>query len=158
MNEFCSAKTTLVCGAAKISATGTSSASATSGFVIRADPVRGCRAGLLLYSNQAVQSGVAFGGIGNGVLCLAAQGLRRAGPIDSGGTSPQLCDGILAIDMNQFATSNWSAAGCNPAPGQNNPPGFLGNIGTTVNAQMWGRDSIDTGQVLSGGIIWSIGP
>jgi hypothetical protein len=31
-------------------------------------------------------------------------------------------------------------------------------MGTTVNAQVWGRDSIATGQVLSDGITWSIGP
>jgi hypothetical protein len=85
-------------------------------------------------------------------------GLRRAGPIESGGTSPQLCDGILSIDMNRFRALNWTAAGCNPPPGQNNPAGFLANMGTTVNAQVWGRDSIATGQVLSDGIIWSIGP
>ncbi len=38
------------------------------------------------------------------------------------------------------------------------PAGFLGNMGTTVNAQMWGRDSIATGQVLSDGISWVVGP
>ena len=31
-------------------------------------------------------------------------------------------------------------------------------MGTTVNAQMWGRDSIATGQVLSDGISWVVGP
>ncbi len=60
--------------------------------------------------------------------------------------------------MNQFNTNNWAATGCNPPPGQNNPASFLGNMGTTVNAQMWGRDSIATGQVLSDGISWAIGP
>jgi hypothetical protein len=60
--------------------------------------------------------------------------------------------------MNRFRALNWTAAGCNPPPGQNNPAGFLANMGTTVNAQVWGRDSIATGQVLSDGITWSIGP
>ena len=155
---FCGPKTGLVCGAANICATGLPSATATSGFTIGAQPVRGCRAGLLLYSNQAVVAGVPFGGPGNGVLCLTAMGLRRAGPIESGGTSPQVCDGTFAIDMNAFNTNNWSTGGCNPPPGQNNPAGFLGNPGTTVNAQMWGRDSIATGQVLSDGISWVVGP
>ena len=155
---FCTAKTALFCGAANISAAGASSATAASGFVIKAQPVRGCRAGLLLYSNQSAQNGVPFGGQGDGVLCLASGGLRRAGPIESGGTSPQTCDGALAIDMNRFRALNWSATGCNPASGQNQPAGFLGNMGTVVNAQMWGRDSTMTGQVLSDGMSWSIGP
>ena len=156
-DKFCTAKTTSFCGAANISANGTPSASATSGFVIKAQPVRGCRGGLLLYSNQNIVSGVPFGGPGNGVLCLFAMGLRRAGPIQSG-SMPQFCDGTLAIDMNRFRSQNWTAVGCNPPPGQNNPAGYLGNMGTTVNAQMWGRDSVATGQVLSDGIIWSVGP
>ena len=79
-SNFCTAKTSLVCGAANISAAGTPSATATSGFIIEAGPVRGCRPGLLLYSNQPTQPGVGFGGPGNGLLCLAGQGLRRAGP------------------------------------------------------------------------------
>jgi hypothetical protein len=112
----------------------------------------------LLYSNQPAVPGAPFGGPGDGVLCLTAMGLRRAGPIESGGTSPQACDGILSIDSNQFRSFNWSATGCNPAPGQTNPAGFLGNMGITVNAQMWGRDSIATGQVLSDGIRWVVGP
>ena len=62
------------------------------------------------------------------------------------------------IDLNRFNTLNWTAGSCNPAPGQTNPASFLSTPGTTVNAQMWGRDSIATGQVLSNGISWSIGP
>jgi hypothetical protein len=154
---FCTAKTTLVCGAANISAAGTPSATATNGFIIEAGPVRGCRPGLLLYSNQPTQPGVGFGGPGNGLLCLAGQGLRRAGPIQSN-TPTQQCDGTFAIDMNQFNTSNWVASGCNPPPGQSNPAGFLSGMGTTVNAQIWGRDSIPSGQVLSDGISWVVGP
>ena len=154
---FCTAKTTLVCGPANISAAGTPSATASSGFVIEAGPVRGCRPGLLLYSNQPTQPGVSFGGPGNGVLCLAGTGLRRAGPVQSK-TSTQQCDGIFAIDMNQFNTSNWEASGCNPPPGQSNPAGFLSAMGTTVNAQFWGRDSIASGQALSDGIGWVVEP
>ena len=155
---FCTAKTTLVCGAASIQANGTASATATSGFLVSAQPVRGCRAGLLLYSDQPVQPGATFGGPGNGQLCLLSTALRRAGPIDSGGTNPFTCDGVMAIDMNEFHTLNWVATGCSPAPGQNNPAGFLGSLGTNVNAQIWGRDSTTTGQVLSDGIRWVIGP
>jgi hypothetical protein len=155
--EFCTAKTMLFCGAANISAAGISSATATSGFVVEAGPVRGCRPGLLLYSNQPTQPGVSFGGPGDGLLCLSGTGLRRAGPIQSSNAQQQ-CDGTLAIDMNEFRASSWTANGCNPVMGQSNPAAFLANMGTTVNAQMWGRDSIATGQVLSDGVSWVVGP
>ena len=155
---FCTAKTTLVCGPAHISSLGTPSGTATSGFVVEAQPVRGCRAGLLLYSDQPPQQAVAFGGPGDGRLCLSGAGLRRAGPIESGGTSPQQCDGRLSIDMNRFRSSSWTTPGCNPPTGQTTPAAFLGNMGTTVHAQIWGRDSTTTGQVLSNGISWVVGP
>ena len=157
VTTFCTAKTTSMCGAANISANGFSSATLASGFVIKAQPVRGCRAGLLLYSDQPTVTGIPFGGPGDGLLCINGMGLRRAGPIQSG-SMPQFCDGTLAIDMNKFRSFNWVAVGCNPPFGQNNPAGFLGNMGTTVNAQMWGRDSIATGQILSDGLSWSVGP
>ena len=155
---FCTAKTTSVCGAALISATGASSATATSGFTVSAAPTRGCRAGLLLYSNQPIVAGVPFGGAGDGLLCLTPGGLRRAGPIESGGTSPGVCDGVMGIDINAFNASLWVATGCNPPTGQTNPAGFLGNMGTMVNTQMWGRDSVGTGQVLSDGLSFNVGP
>jgi len=155
---FCTAKTAAVCGAANIQGNGLPSASATSGFVISAAPTRGCRAGLLLYSNQATVNGVAFGGPGDGLLCLNPMGLRRAGPIDSGGTNPATCDGNMAIDMNAFRTLGWAATGCAPPPGQTNPAGFLGMMGMVVNTQIWGRDSTSTGQVLSDGLSYTVGP
>ena len=157
-STFCTPKTTLVCGPPSISALGASSTTASSGFVIRVAPARGCRAGLLLYSNQAAVPGVPFGGPGDGLLCLSPSGLRRAGPVDSGGTSPAFCDGVLAIDMNSFHALQWSSAGCSPIAGQNNPAGFLGVPGTPLRAQMWARDSVSTGQLISDGLSWTQGP
>jgi hypothetical protein len=156
--KFCTAKTTGVCGPASIAAGGMPSATSATGFVVAAGPTRGCRAGLLLYSNQPMVTGVPFGGPGDGLLCLSPGGLRRAGPIESGGTSPAVCDGLMAINMNKFAQIVWSASGCAPPPGQNNPAGFLTNMGTAVTAQIWGRDSVSTGQVISDGIGWVVGP
>ena len=158
VTTFCTAKTALVCGPATASASGTPSATASSGFVVAAQPVRGCRSGLLLYSNQPIQAGATFGGPGDGLLCLAGSGLRRAGPIESGGTSPQVCDGAFTIDLNRFRSSTWAASGCNPPAGQTNPSGFLSTPGATVHSQVWGRDSVSTGQVLSGGVSWLVGP
>ena len=156
--SFCTAKTTVTCGPATISASGLPSATAASGFTLSAAPTRGCRAGLLLYSNQPITSGVPFGGPGDGLLCLSPMGLRRAGPIESGGTSPAACDGVMAIDMNAFRNLTWTATGCAPPAGQTQPAGFLGNIGTVVHTQIWGRDSTATGQVLSNGASYGVGP
>jgi hypothetical protein len=156
--QFCTAKTTSFCGAASMTAVGTSSATATNGFQLAFGPTRGCRAGLVLYSNQPTVSGIPFGGPGDGLLCLTPGGLRRAGPIDSGGTAPSVCDGNMSVDMNAFNQFMYAAVGCNPAAGQNNPAGFLSNMGTTVSAQGWGRDSVATGQVLSDGRQWVVGP
>ena len=158
ITSFCTAKSTSVCGAASISASGLSSATATSGFVVSAAPTRGCRSGLLLYSNQPIAPGVSFGGPGDGLLCLTPAGLRRAGPIESGGTAPSVCDGVMAIDLNSFRGLSWAATGCAPPTGQTNPAGFLGSMGTMVNTQMWGRDSVSTGQVLSDGLSFTVGP
>ena len=60
--------------------------------------------------------------------------------------------------MNAFAQSAWTATGCSPPPGQNSPAGFLTNPGSVVNAQMWGRDSLETGQLLTDGLGWVIWP
>jgi hypothetical protein len=156
--SFCTAKTTTNCGAANISSSGTSSATASGGFIVCAGPTRGCRSGLLLYSSQPVVPGVPFGGPGDGLLCLSPGGLRRAGPIDSGGTSPAICDGMMAIDMNAFTALGWNAVGCGPPPGQNSPAAFLALPGVLVAAQVWGRDSVANGQVVSDGLSWIIGP
>jgi len=158
ITRFCSAKTTLFCGPATITAVGIPSVNATSGFTLAAAPTRGCRQGLMLYSSQATVPGMAFAGPGNGQLCLSSMGLRRAGPIDSGGTSPAQCDGVMALDFNAFASNNWASNGCNAAPGQTSPAGFLNTVGNTVGVQVWGRDSVQTGQVLSAGITFLTGP
>ena len=64
----------------------------------------------------------------------------------------------MSIDMNAFRNGSHVAGGCTNPAGQTNPANFLGNMGTTVNAQMWGRDSVATGQVLSNGLSWTVGP
>ena len=157
---YCSAKSTLACGPPAICATGTPSATAASGFTISAQPARSCRSGILLYNLGFPPPGPypPFGGPGNGLLCIMPQGLKRAAPLESGGTPGPNCDGAFNIDMNAFNTVNWTSTGCSPAPGQTNPAGFLGVPGNFVQAQMWGRDSVSTGQSVSDGIAWIQGP
>ena len=154
---FCTAKTALFCGPASISALGVPSATSNEGFVVSAGPTRRCRWGMLLYNDQPVQPGIPFGGPGDGLLCLSGS-FHVAGMIDSGSTSPIACGGELSIDMNAFARSLYTPGGCHPPLHVTPPAGFLSTPGTTVNAQMFGRDSIATGQVLSDGISFVILP
>jgi hypothetical protein len=64
----------------------------------------------------------------------------------------------MSIDMNAFRNLTWAAGGCASPAGQTNPAGFLGNMGVVVNTQIWGRDSVATGQVLSNGLSYTVGP
>ena len=158
---YCTAKSALVCGTPSISGSGVPSATASSGFMVSAGPARSCRSGILLYNTAAqIPTGPypAFGGPGSGVLCVPQSGVRRAAPTESGGTPGSNCDGIFAIDMNAFNANTWVATGCNPPLGQTNPAGFLDTPGNLILGQMWGRDSIATGQFLSDGIAWFQGP
>jgi hypothetical protein len=110
---------------------------------------------VLLYNQASAATGMPFDG---GVLCVAASGLKRAAPVDSGGTPGNNCDGSFSIDLNAFAAAAWAATGCAPPPGQTNPVAFLSTPGQVVYCQMWGRDSVATGTFLSDGIQFVQGP
>jgi hypothetical protein len=160
--KFCTAKTTLACGVPSIAASGVSSVTATSGFKITAGPARDNRSGILLYNNAANSvPGLPFEG---GTLCVSAMGLRRAGSTNSMGSCPPTpigCAGVFAIDMNTFAQGMWVVPDCAGAPTAtlpNNPAAFLLNMGDTINAQFWGRDSVATGSFLSDGVSYVQGP
>ena len=105
---FCTAKTGLVCGTPSMRAQGTPSATQASGFTLRASPARSCKSGVLLYNQNQQAPAMPFNG---GALCVAAAGLRRAAPIESGGTPGNNCDGAFTIDLNSFVTLAWSATG-----------------------------------------------
>ena len=156
---FCTAKAGLVCGVPAISASGTSSVTATSGFVVSAGPARSDKSGILLYNNGGVVPGVPFQG---GTLCIPPMGLRRAGSTNSGGgCGPANCLGTFAIDMNSFATGNWVVPDCAGAPTltpPNNPAAFLVTAGVTIDVQYWGRDSVATGSFVSNGLSYTQGP
>jgi len=155
---FCTAKSTLACGAPNIDAIGTPSASATSGFVVHAGPARTCRQGVLLYNTSAA-GGVPFQG---GTLCVSASQLRRGGSTNSqgspGGTS---CDGDFSIDMNSFAAGAWVVPDCAGLPSglaPNNPAAYLRSAGQDVYCQFWGRDTLATGSFVSNAIRYTIAP
>ena len=154
---FCTAKSGLACGTPAIASFGTPSATAPNGFVVNAAPARTCKSGILLYNVSQV-AGLPFEG---GTLCVDPMGLRRAGSTNSGGTPGGAnCDGSFAIDLNAFARGAWVVPACDGTPSglpPNNPAGFLGNAGTTVFTQWWGRDSVATGSFVSDALAFTIG-
>jgi hypothetical protein len=102
--------------------TGAPSASAGSGFLLRANGILSQVRGLLLYG----KSGPATTLLENALLCVEPP-LRKLPPISSGGSPPaaSACDGVLQVDFNA-----WIASGADPTlvPG------------TTVFTQFWAHD------------------
>jgi hypothetical protein len=63
--------------------------------------------------------------------------------------------------MNTFAQGMWVVPDCAGAPtaiAPNNPAAFLLVMGTTIDAQVWGRESVATGSFLSNGLSYVQGP
>jgi len=124
---YCTAKVNSTGCTPAISVAGTPSASAASGFVVKAANVRNLKPGLLLYGVNG-QSGSPFSG---GFLCVHTPVKR--GPATSSGGNPfptNDCSGVYSIDMNAFAAG---ALGGSPLPA-------LAIPGTVVDCQWWGRD------------------
>ena len=144
---YCTAKTNSLGCTPTISATGASSATAASGFVIESQSNRNQRPGLLIYGSTG-RTAIPFHG---GILCVAAP-VRRTPGLSSGGASlpTQDCSGVFSIDLNAFAQG---ALGGNPAPALLVP-------GTVVDAQFWGRDPgfpAPDNISLSGGLEFVVG-
>lgn len=119
---YCTAKTSSQGCLPAISAVGTPSASAGSGFVVACDGVPSGMIGLLFYSRD----GAAAAPFQGGTLCLSGAITRTPGQ-DSGGTLPpgSACDGHFALDFNA-----WIASGQDPLLG----------LDSTVWSQYWFRD------------------
>jgi glucose/arabinose dehydrogenase len=124
---YCTAKQNSLGCLPAISSTGTASASATSGFVVKASNIRNRKNGLLFYG----VSGRASSPFQGGTLCIATPIARTPGMYSGGSAAPvNDCTGSFSIDMNRFAQG---LLGGNPLPA-------LQQAGTLVDCQWWGRD------------------
>jgi hypothetical protein len=109
--------------AATLSALGTPSASAASGFTVTANDVEGQRPGMFFYG---VTGPAAFSWNGSSFLCVKSPTQRIASQA-SGGLA-NTCSGSMSYDWNAYMSSHPFALGNPRAPGM------------TVNTQLWYRD------------------
>jgi photosystem II stability/assembly factor-like uncharacterized protein len=121
---YCTAGTTSHGCVPAISAVGTPSATASSGFSIAVDQVEGQRQGLIFYGTSG-RVAVAWGP-GSSFLCVKTP-TQRTSPRSSAGTLLS-CDGVLALDWNSWLQTHPFALGVPFSAGQR------------VWAQAWFRD------------------
>jgi len=148
MSTYCAAKLNSLGCLPAIVVSGSPSATAGSGFLIRCANVRNFKAGLLFYGVDG-RSALPFQG---GTLCVGAP-IKRTGATNSGGTPLPAsdCSGVYTIDMNQFAAST----------GPPLPLPALRVAGTLVHCQWWGRDpgfAPPNNATLSDGLRFVVGP
>jgi hypothetical protein len=143
--NYCTAGTSNAGCQATLSASGTASASATSGFSLTATGVEGLKDGLFFFGSNGRQAN--SWGSGTSFQCVVPP-VIRAGLLSSTGTAG-LCDGTFTQDLNAL----WCAS-C-PSPAKN--PG----AGALVDAQLWYRDPMNTSNQttsLSDAIEFSVCP
>jgi len=143
--NYCTGGTSAAGCNALISATGSSSATAASGFNVSASGVQGSNAGtngLFFFASNGRQAN----GWGNGTSfqCVAPP-VFRSQAVNGGGSNGN-CDASMGVDLN----ARWTAK---PAQSQ--------GAGTTVQAQLWYRDpqnSSNQTTSLSNALEWVVCP
>jgi hypothetical protein len=108
-----------------MSASGTPSVAATSGFTLTASIVEGQRMGLIFYGITGRNSAL-WGCTSTSFLCVKSPA-QRTPPTNSGGVSNQ-CDGSISLDWLAYLATHPNALG---------QPFSAGDV---VNAQCWYRD------------------
>jgi hypothetical protein len=123
-SAYCTAGSSANGCQASLSAAGTASATAPSGFVLQATSVEGAKSGLFYYGTNGRQAGP--WGTSSSLQCVVPP-VIRAGLLVGGG-SVGACDGSFVQDLNALWASN---------PAKN--PG----AGASVQAQLWYRDPLN---------------
>jgi hypothetical protein len=142
---YCTAGTSASGCQASLSGVGIASATAPSGFDLLSSNVEGAKDGLYFFGTNGRQANP--WGNGTSYQCVVPP-VKRAGVLTGTGTNG-LCDGSFLQDLNAL----WCPA-C-PKPGKN--PG----AGATVQAQLWYRDPLSTGNQttsLSNATEFGVGP
>jgi hypothetical protein len=143
LSVYCTAKTNSLGCLPAIGASGGSSATAGSGFLVTGVEIRNNRSGLLFYGVNGSAS-LPFQG---GTKCVNPPIKRTPVQNSLGSPAPANdCSGIYALDMNAFALGG---LGGNPLPALSMP-------GTVVNCQWWGRDE-GSNVTLTDGLEYTIG-
>ena len=131
--------------AVQLNAVGFPSSTNSSGFVIGATGGEGGRDGMFFFGTSGRQS--TPWGTGTSFQCVVPP-VIRAGLLTSSGI-PGSCDGSYSQDLNSL----WCASCTKPAK---NP-----GVGVTVQAQLWYRDPLNTGNQttsLSNALEFEVGP
>jgi uncharacterized delta-60 repeat protein len=139
---YCTSGTSASACHASISATGSPSATATSGFVVAAQGVEGSKDGLFYFGSNGRQANP--WGNGTSFQCVVPPVVRA--PLMSGTGTNGACDGSFTHDLNAL----WAVK-----PAKN--PGS----GAVVQAQLWYRDPLNTSNQttsLSNAIEFLVGP
>jgi hypothetical protein len=142
--SYCTSGTSASGCVANLSAVGTSSATASSGFNISATGTEGGNKSGLLYFGTAQKSPATVVGNSSSFQCVNPP-VKRSQLLFGGGTNGN-CDGMFSVDLN----ARWAAQ-----PAQN--PG----AGATMYAQLWYRDPANTSNQTtsrSDALTWSVCP
>ena len=125
---YCTAGTSAAGCRALISAVGTASATAASGFQLAITGVEGSKNGLFFYGPNGRQANP--WGNGTSLVCVVPPRLR--GGLLTGAGTPGNCDGSFTQDLN----ARWCATCSKPS---HNP-----GVGAIMQAQLWYRDPQNT--------------
>ena len=128
VENYCTAGTSASGCNALLSANGTPSATAPTGFVLTATTVEGSKDGIYFYSSNGRQAN--SWGNGTSFQCVVPP-VHRGGLLVGSGANGA-CDGSFSQDLNAL----W----CPTCPKPNHNPG----VGAVVQAQLWYRDPLNT--------------
>ncbi len=144
--NYCTSSTTTLGCAPRMGATGSPSASASSGFVLRATDVEPQRLGVVFYGlDNGGFTPLPWAAGSTSWFCVRPPTQR--GPITNSGGVLAQCTGVISLDWSAFVHA---------APGSLGAP-FVG--GETVNAQAWFRDpTAPRGTNLSDALRFSVLP